>query len=56
MSIFREMESNLDVAWSDELRRTAYELVLIDTIWDGLLGREASAKTAQIPGAVEPKS
>jgi hypothetical protein len=29
MSIFREIESKLDAAWSDELRRTAYELVLI---------------------------
>ena len=29
MSIFREIESKLDPAWSDELRRTAYELVLI---------------------------
>jgi hypothetical protein len=31
MSIFREIESRLEEAWSNELRRTIYELILILT-------------------------
>ena len=31
MSVLHELESKLDAAWSDELRRTVYELILILT-------------------------
>jgi len=58
MSIFREMESNLDAAWSDELRRTAYELALIDTIWDGFLVTEALPRQlrSQVPWCPRARS
>ena len=29
MSVLRELESKLDAAWSNELSRTVYELILI---------------------------
>jgi hypothetical protein len=58
MSIFREIESKLDAAWSDELRRTVYELVLIDTIWDGFLATEALPRQlkSQVPWSPRVRS
>jgi hypothetical protein len=56
MSIFREIESNLDADWSDDLRRTAYELVLIDTIWDGLLMTEALPRQLKSQVTCSPRA